>query len=106
MNSFNEYQEEAFKTALPQCRNITYMTLGLTNESGEVAGKVKKYFRGDNSRPAVTEELKKELGDCLWYIAGLAEILGLSLSEIAGHNIEKLRSRQERGTLQGNGDNR
>ena len=52
------------------------------------------------------EELKKELGDVLWYVAQLATELGLSLRDIAGANIEKLRSRMDRGKLGGSGDNR
>jgi NTP pyrophosphatase (non-canonical NTP hydrolase) len=50
--------------------------------------------------------LKKELGDCLWYVARLSSELGFSMAEVAEGNIEKLRSRKARGTLQGSGDNR
>ena len=52
------------------------------------------------------DEVKKELGDVLWYLANLANDLGYSLSEIAENNIEKLESRKERGVIQGSGDNR
>jgi NTP pyrophosphatase (non-canonical NTP hydrolase) len=51
-------------------------------------------------------EIKKELGDVLWYVAQLATELNLSLDEIANGNIEKLYSRMERNKLNGNGDDR
>ena len=52
------------------------------------------------------EDIAKELGDVLWYVAVLADYLDLSLDDIATANLAKLASRQERGVLGGNGDNR
>ena len=82
--------------------------LGLGDESGEVLAIFKKWIRDNNADPALldTKNVAKELGDILWYIAVVAEDLGLSFDDIAAGNIEKLRSRQERGTLKGSGDNR
>ena len=48
----------------------------------------------------------KELGDVLWYVADIAHYLGATLNDVADMNIEKLASRQDRGVIQGNGDNR
>ena len=106
---FKEYQQLAVRTLLLEPGNIEtlyYLTLGLTNEAGEVAGVVKKYIRGDYPQDEVIDRLKGELGDVLWYLAVMAEVLGISLSDIAAHNIAKLQSRQERGVLRGDGDNR
>lgn len=108
--TFEEYQKESRKTALyPDNGNtIIYPTLGLAGEAGEVAEKVKKIVRDDAGK--ISEEkradLKKELGDVLWYISQLASELDLSLNEIAEANIEKLFSRMDRGVLGGSGDNR
>src|SRR5512146_1697818 len=96
---FNEYQIKSRKTAgYPAIGHpVIYPTLGLANEAGEVAGKVKKVFRDQEGQ--ISEEtraaLKAELGDVLWYIAQVATELGLSLDEIAEHNITKLYSRLE-----------
>jgi NTP pyrophosphatase (non-canonical NTP hydrolase) len=108
--NFEEYQSKSRKTArYPSIGHaVIYPTLGLTNEAGEVAGKVKKIFRdkygviGESER----EALKGELGDVLWYLAQVCTELGLTLDEVAEHNIEKLYSRLERGTISGDGDNR
>ena len=106
---FDSYQQAARKTALyADAYRITYPALGLASEAGEVAGKVKKVLRdrggdvGDDQRAAIGDEL----GDVLWYVAILAADLGLSLETIAAGNIEKLRSRLERGAIQGDGDQR
>jgi len=101
---FNEYQEEASKTAIyPEQYKIVYPALGLAGEAGEVAEKVKKHIRDGVLN---VDDLKKELGDVLWYLAAIASDLGLNLDEIAEANLQKLRSRQARGVISGNGDNR
>ena len=100
----NSYQEAAFTTATAESQNIYYMTMGLTGEAGEIANKVKKVMR-DNKRLDL-EDIKHELGDVLWYVAGLSTVLGISLEEVAKANIEKLASRKERGVIGGSGDDR
>lgn len=107
---FNDYQTKSRKTAsYPAIGHpVIYPTLGLANEAGEVAGKIKKVFRDKNGE--INEEtrqaLKAELGDVLWYIAQVATELNLSLDEIAEHNIGKLYDRLERGKIKGEGDDR
>jgi NTP pyrophosphatase (non-canonical NTP hydrolase) len=107
--TLNEYQILAKKTAqYPEEYQIIYPTLGLTGEAGEVADKVKKVIRDKGSVFSNTcnEEIAKEIGDVLWYLAMLSYDLGYSLEEIAKMNIEKLYSRKERDQIKGNGDNR
>ena len=104
-----DYQISALETAVyPEQYNIIYPALGMAGEAGEVADKVKKVIRDNNSQ--FTEEKKreiaKEIGDVLWYCAVLAHDIGFSLEEVGRMNIEKLKSRQERGVLSGSGDNR
>jgi NTP pyrophosphatase (non-canonical NTP hydrolase) len=110
LDLFSTYQRESRKTwnVIPMDHSIVYPTLGLVNEAGEVAGKIKKIFRdnggaiGDPER----EALKYELGDVLWYLTQICTELGLSLEEVAAANIEKLFSRLERGQIHGEGDHR
>ena len=105
--NFSEYQERANETAIyPEEYKLTYPTLGLAGEAGEVADKVKKIIRDGLSLAEEKESIAKELGDVLWYVAAVARDIGYSLEVIAEMNIEKLESRKERGALQGNGDNR
>jgi NTP pyrophosphatase (non-canonical NTP hydrolase) len=106
---FKEYQDTAVKTAIYGAGNtIIYPALGLSNEAGEVLGKIKKVLRdkeGDFSDENC-KEIGKEIGDVLWYMAALARDLNLSLEDIANDNITKLLDRQARGVIKGNGDNR
>lgn len=108
--TFEEYQKKSRRTAkYPNAdNNFIYPTLGLCGETGEIAEKIKKIIRDENN--ILTEEkkteLKKELGDVLWYLSQVSTELGLSLEDIAKTNLEKLLSRLERGVLHGNGDNR
>ena len=108
--SFGDYQRESRKTwnVIAVDHPIVYPTLGLANEAGEVAGKIKKIFRDHGGR--ITDDdreaLKQELGDVLWYLTQICSELGLSLDEVASANIEKLFSRLERNQIRGSGDNR
>ena len=106
----SDYQQRSRATAVyPGAGdNLLYPTLGLCGEAGEVAEKVKKMVRDDAG--VLTAErraaLAKELGDVLWYVAQVATEADLDLDVIAAANLEKLISRQERGVLQGSGDER
>lgn len=112
--NLKEYQEKAITTKIydPSVA-IPYCVLGITGEAGEVAEKVKKYLRDDfenyqnNTMPEdKKQEISKEIGDVLWYLAALCDELGLSLQDVAEQNIIKLQSRKDRGLLGGKGDNR
>lgn len=104
---FSEYEKQAVETAkYPNVgHNFVYPTLGLV---GEVAEKIKKILRDEDGAVSAEkkEEIKKEMGDVLWYLAALSREFGFTLEDIAKKNIEKLASRRERGVLHGSGDNR
>lgn len=110
--NFKEYQKKSRKTAVypksKYCEGVFYPTLGLVGEAGEVAEKVKKTLRDDGGviTKEKKEDLKKELGDVLWYISQIATDLKLSLEDIAAANLEKLASRFKRRQIRGSGDNR
>jgi len=110
MISFNDYQEAARGTAVyPELgKNFVYPTLGLVGEAGEVAEKVKKIIRDKDGiiTSESREELKKELGDVLWYLANMCSELDLNLEDVAWFNLQKLHSRMQRGKIKGSGDNR
>ena len=110
--NFTEYQNETAATAIYPCGTtieaLSYVTMGLCGEAGEIANKVKKILRDDGG--AITQgkkrELADELSDCMWYMSQLASELGFSLEELAESNIAKLRDRAARGVIKGSGDNR
>lgn len=105
----NEYQKAALSTAIyPNDGKISYLALAICGEAGELADKVKKVLRDKKGQfyHADLTAIALELGDVLWYVANLANVLGYNLSDIASLNIEKINGRVERGTLHGSGDNR
>lgn len=117
-SDFNYYQERAIqydtsRLAIDkEARYDGYMekALGLAGETGEVLEKIKKMIRDKGGvfhpTPEDIAELKKELGDVLWYLSALAFYNGIDLDDVARANLEKLRSRKERNQIHGSGDNR
>ena len=85
-----------------------YYVLGIAGETGELVEKIKKHFRDDYGE--MTEEklkeIKKEMGDCLWYHARLADVFDINFDDVAEENIKKLLDRKKRNKLHGEGDNR
>lgn len=126
------YQEIATGTAIYPGQGtplgLAYVALKLNGEAGEFAEHVGKAMRDDgfgqtqvdtdyNGQPMsfphdipLTNERRdliiKEIGDVLWYISAACNELGISLSEAATINLEKLCDRAERNALRGSGDNR
>lgn len=116
----NEYQERAMRTCMSSCNNITYMLANLVGEAGEFSSKFAKairkgqadidhnqliFWRSDEEHE-LKKEMMKEAGDILWQLSGLCSVMGWPLEEVAKQNLDKLASRQERGVIDGNGDNR
>ncbi len=96
--NLNQYQTYALVTAnkdLDERGRIANGALGLAGEAGEAADLVKKHlFHG---HPLDKAKLRSELGDVLWYVATLADAVGLELDDIAANNVEKLRARYPEG---------
>lgn len=112
--NLDEYQERIVEFDLTDGKmaevsvGLIEKVLGLAGEAGETADKFKKIYRdkagviSDEDK----EEIVKELGDVLWYVATIARYLDTPLSAVAEKNVEKAVSRKQRGKLHGSGDNR
>src|SRR5690606_10033972 len=96
----DDYQDETATTAIYPGKGtflgVNYCTLKLNGEAGEVAEKVGKIIRDEESviSPERREQIALELGDVLWYIARLADELDYQLSDIANMNLRKLYDRK------------
>lgn len=99
--NFNEYQVEGAKTAKQHtsldihAAGLSDFALGLTGEAGEVADLVKHQVFHKEHIELV--EYAKELGDVLWYVAQLSNLLGIPLQVIAELNAAKLNARYKDG---------
>lgn len=103
----DEYQERTQETAVyPPQEAIEYLTLGLNDESGEVAGAVKKYMRGDYGEEELRSRVKSEAGDVLWYWVRLLDELDIDASDAMEKNADKVFDRLERDKIRGDGEER
>ncbi len=103
----NEYQKQTATTAIySKDTALSYLSLGLAAEGGEVAGKVAKYFRDGTDLDDLAEAVLKETGDVLWFCSELCSLFGYTLEECMQANIDKLQSRKDRNVLSGSGDTR
>ncbi len=104
-----EYGEYQLKSSFYKHANednapeLSYLTLGLTGESGEVADNVKKIIRVTGQEDynafwrAMNEygraRLVDELGDTLWYLNKLCMYLGVPIEALMMLNTVKLHER-------------
>ncbi|MCM1301987.1 MAG: nucleoside triphosphate pyrophosphohydrolase family protein [Bacteroides cellulosilyticus] len=117
--NLNEYQQAAMTTCIPTAENFAYMMLNLVSEVGELASKAAKAIRKDQAayyhnelcvyppnQYELANAMRAEAGDVLWQIAGLCHVMGWNLEDVAKQNLDKLRDRQNRQVIIGDGDNR
>lgn len=111
----NDYQQAAARTLISEPDHLftgtelmlIWCALGLAGEAGEVGLSGLSSLTGlvaDDLKKAICHQhgldrdrLIKELGDVLWYIAGLATLIDVPLSEIMERNIAKLERRYPNG---------
>jgi len=80
--SSNQYYEQP---------DLLHATLGVVTEAGELADQIKRhYFYGTELDIPNIEE---EIGDTLFYLARLIDLLDLTFEDIMQKNIDKLRAR-------------
>jgi len=78
--------------------NILHMILGIVTEAGELADAA-KHAVGYNMF-LDEDNVKEELGDTLFYVTGLAGLMGLTLEEVMELNKSKLDKRYPKGWSQ------
>ncbi len=97
----------AFLGAVVELHNVSRVnvpalltgSMGLSGESGEVIDIVKKLvFHGDPWKKH-ENKLKKEVGDCLWYIQQLCVALEIDMLQAMQENIAKLSARHSAGSF-------
>lgn len=93
----NEYQELASRTINKELLPYElekHALHGMVGEIGEIHSIYQKQYQG---HPILAGNLKKELGDLLWFIAEYCTAFGWDLEDIATLNIEKLKARYPQG---------
>lgn len=105
----NEYQRWTRETAVYPSKEkgnataVTYCTLGVVGEAGEIANMWKKVLRRGYITASESEGIRAaiidELGDVMWYVARLADEMHVPLEEVLTRNIEKLEARKREGNV-------
>lgn len=110
----NLYQYKAREFALDSAYDPNYLFPGLAAEAGEVCGKYAKLIRDVDQKSLSSNRenvifinnIEKELGDVLWFVALIGDYYGITLNDIGHGNITKLTKRKEANTITGSGDER
>lgn len=107
-NGFYVYQCRAWETASLSAQDPLYLLPGLAGEVGELEQVFAKALRdkGGMLDEESLDMIQKEIGDCLWFLSGIATLYNLDFGETAWGNIAKLQDRQQRGVISGSGDDR
>lgn len=89
------HQREAFKRVedtddLMGIR-LVHSIIGLSGEVGELASAIERVFW--YGQKIDRDNIREEIGDCLWYIAEACNSLGFHMAEVMDSNIRKLRQR-------------
>ena len=95
--NFTQYQTQARRTQygrLTSDEKLRHALCGLPAEVGEVCRLFQKVYQGHGLNAL---RVADEMGDVLWFLGELADVLGLSLEDIAQANIDKLRKRYPAG---------
>lgn len=100
------FEDISFQRKTPRDKRSPFIRL-IVN-SGHIAEIAKKQIRGDAEGLSAEkmETVRLALANCLVALCELCEKHGVTLDDVAEFNNKKLKSRLERGKLQGDGDDR
>lgn len=93
--TFAKHQELVQRTRNNNETELPNYALGLVCEAGEFGDMVKKYLYQGHA--LYLNKCKEELGDVLWYLANICNVLNIDLAEVAKGNVEKLKKRYPNG---------
>lgn len=104
INEFRTYQEKIERTRNFKDTELANYTLGLVCEAGEFGDIIKKHlYHGHNLN---VDEVKSELGDIMWYIGNVCNVLDIELEDVVNKNIDKLERRYPNGFSENESINR
>lgn len=119
-----EYEKIIEETDISN-KSFQFYLDGMSEESGEISGVLKRVRRGDYEKiaqemieapdgvlkvlenfPDVKEDFLQEVGDREWYTNRALNRLKLTLGDVLDMNAKKVIGRKRDGTIRGKGDKR
>ena len=98
IEKFHEFVRQTYKYDFGD-GNLLYLSNGMGGEAGEVQNEVKKLYRAlnqgktqdesDNEISLRKENIKKEIGDVLWYLFAMANEVEVNIEEVIQINMNK-----------------
>ena len=75
--------------------HLLHMAVGVSGEAGELLDAIKKavIYR----KTMDTDNVREEIGDCLFYLQGMCNAIGYSLEQAMQDNMDKLNKRYSSG---------
>lgn len=96
--NITEYQEKSKRTLNTNLTNnelLSNMAMGISGETGEVIDHLKKYlYQGHDLQ---IDLIGEEIGDVMFYIANLCNLLEIDLKDVIEGNYNKLLKRYPDG---------
>lgn len=88
---YDEFVGTLFKDMGEREKNLAHAALGIAGEAGEVVDIIKKHFA--YGKPLPLAEVVKELGDLLFYIQAMMNLLDIKMDLVLMNNMAKLTER-------------
>ena len=96
--TFDSYQADARRTRnakLDLRESLSMLSMGMAGETGEAIDLLKKHLYHGHKLDDL--QIAYEMGDVLWYLANVVDVLGIRLSDVALLNVGKLKARYPEG---------
>jgi len=74
---------------------LLHASIGIAGEAGEIVDAVKKHWV--YGKTLDRENVIEEVGDLMFYVQALCNLLGVTITECCGSNIDKLNQRYPEG---------
>ena len=94
VGTYQELAERTINKNLTTDEQINHALFGMSGEVGEILSIYQKQYQGHEIDE---EELKKEVGDLIWFVAEYCTVMGWEMDEILYKNINKLKRRYPDG---------
>lgn len=92
---YPEFVASRAKQLSNHTEDMLHMAVGISGEAGELLDAIKKVWVYNKTLDI--ENVREELGDLLFYIQGMANLIGTDLEELIKGNMEKLKKRYPTG---------
>ena len=92
---YAEFVDERFKMMPTYTESVLHAAVGISGEAGEIIDAVKKTWA--YGKPLDFENLVEEIGDLLFYVQALCNLLHVTVDSVVGDNVVKLNKRYPTG---------